>query len=396
MAQQRHSMDIFVCYGSPAYLDHIHDSMVIGLNPTIVRVSNNRPNLIYATHILVGSRTNLHNLDLIIPEEFHPPMRIPQVVIFHGNKVETAAISQHLNSQLPEAFRNLGICRHYHSDMSHDYLEDAYSSFVDPDGMVLILTRPQGLDVAGINGVIIYGISTDIPTKSQWDGQLGAAPKRTFCIHMIEPWVSNIDKSQLEVDRNDPDCPLSDVALIKKNLTKKECTGHHWFIMRHHQNDKSPEALDYMGHWCCDSSTHLSNTFALQHLFLGCVYKEELVSTPAKRKRVKYRPTKEHPDLEELLCQWRTETHGKFYLHAIRPPTFILDSLAVKALTMAPAFSITCTDNVTTLLQQSPEWAYLWAEGVYNIVSKYKPQAVAEGDEESDDDDEPQLKRKKS
>ncbi|KAJ7715432.1 hypothetical protein B0H14DRAFT_2644132 [Mycena olivaceomarginata] len=118
--------------------------MAISPNPTVIRVSTNRPNLIYATHILVGGCTNLHNLDLVVPESFHPPMCLPKLVIFHGKKTETAAASQHINSRLPEAFRNLGICRHYHSDMSHEYLEDAYTSFTAEDGMALILNATAG------------------------------------------------------------------------------------------------------------------------------------------------------------------------------------------------------------------------------------------------------------
>lgn len=73
----------------PHIYNHIHTVMAIGPNPTtVIRVSTNRPNLIYATHILVGSRNNLRNLDLILPERLHPPMRIPRIVIFHGSKAE--------------------------------------------------------------------------------------------------------------------------------------------------------------------------------------------------------------------------------------------------------------------------------------------------------------------
>ncbi|KAJ7678745.1 hypothetical protein B0H14DRAFT_2655755 [Mycena olivaceomarginata] len=56
--------------------------------------------------------------------------------------------------------------------------QDAYASFADPDGMALILNATagagEGLDVAGIDGVIIYRIVADIPTKSQWDGRVGS------------------------------------------------------------------------------------------------------------------------------------------------------------------------------------------------------------------------------
>jgi hypothetical protein len=86
----------------------------------------------------------MHNLYLIVPEDFHPPMRLPNIVIFHGNKAETAVARQHVNSRLPKAFQDLGIVRHYHADMSREYLENAYSSFADPDGMALILHATAG------------------------------------------------------------------------------------------------------------------------------------------------------------------------------------------------------------------------------------------------------------
>ncbi|KAJ7190029.1 hypothetical protein GGX14DRAFT_580190 [Mycena pura] len=152
-------------------------SMAIGPNAIIIRVSINRPNLICARHVLIGTRGNLRNLDLIIPPNFHPPMRIPKLVVFHGNKAETATARQHVNSLLPKAFQNLGIVRHYHADMSPEYLEDVYASFADPDGMCLILHATAG---AG---------------------------------EMIEPWVLEIDTSEMGMDANDPDRPLSDAAL---------------------------------------------------------------------------------------------------------------------------------------------------------------------------------------
>lgn len=80
--------------------------------------------------------------------------------------------------------------------------------------------------MAGIDGVIIYGIVGDIPTKSQWDGRAGRSTTAdAFCVHMVEPWVPEIDTDLLEIDAQDPDRPFSDVALTKKNPTKQERTG---------------------------------------------------------------------------------------------------------------------------------------------------------------------------
>ncbi|KAJ7211404.1 P-loop containing nucleoside triphosphate hydrolase protein [Mycena pura] len=396
----------------PAHIfDHVKESMGIGPSPTIIRVSINRPNLIYATHILVGGRGNLRNLDLIIPPIFHPPMRIPKLVIFHGNKAETAAARQHVDSLLPEAFQNTGIVRHYHADLSPEYLEDAYSSFADPDGMCLILHATagagEGLDVAGINGVIIYGIVADIPTKSQWEGRAGRSTEaEAFCVQMIEPWVPEIDTSEMVMDPNDPDRPLSDVALAKKHPTKQEQTGrasiHHAtspqcerVLKAAYYQDHSPDALHYTGRWCCDSQVHTGNSFALDKLFLGPVYRDQPAPVPQKRNRNTYRPTKDRPELEALLISWRADMHTRFTLRAIRPPSFILDGPAIKKLVMAPASSITSAVSVTLLLKQSPEWAYLWAGSLYELVSKFKP-GVGEEDGGDSDEEAPPPKRRKS
>ncbi|KAJ7473930.1 hypothetical protein FB451DRAFT_1367004 [Mycena latifolia] len=72
----------------------------------------------------------------------------------HKNKAETAIAWQHIDSWLPKELQNLAIVQHYHADMSREYLED-------------------GLNVKGIDSVITYGIVSDVPTKSQWDGRAG-------------------------------------------------------------------------------------------------------------------------------------------------------------------------------------------------------------------------------
>ncbi|KAJ7690872.1 hypothetical protein B0H17DRAFT_1134141 [Mycena rosella] len=114
--------------------------------------------------------------------------------------------------------------------MSREYLEDVYSSFSDPDRTALILNATagagEGLDVEGVNGVITHSIASDIPSKSQWDGRAGRSTNAEgFCVQMIEPWVHEIDLSQVPIDPNDSDHPLSDAALTKKNPTNKLCTA---------------------------------------------------------------------------------------------------------------------------------------------------------------------------
>lgn len=95
----------------------------------------------------------------------------------------------------------------------------------------------------------------DIPTKSQWEGRAGRSTDAdAFCVHMIESWVPPLDLSQLPMDLNDPDRPISDLALTKKNPTKQERTGrasvHHArspdcerVLKASYYQDTSPEGL---------------------------------------------------------------------------------------------------------------------------------------------------------
>jgi hypothetical protein len=117
------------------------------------------------------------------------------------------------------------------------------------------------------------------------------------------------------------------------------------------------------------------------------------VPAPTKRRRNIYRPTKERPELEELLIQWRTEMHSRFNLRAIRPPTFILDADAIKKLTMAPASKLSTLASLTLILKQSPEWEYLWAQSLFKLISEYEP-TVMEQDESDEDGPQPKRSRK--
>lgn len=74
--------------------------------------------------------------------------------------------------------------------------------------------------------------------------------------------------------------------------------------------------------------------------------------------------------------------HSRFTLRSIRPPTFILDDAAIKKLTMAPASSLNSAEDVVALLEQSPEWKYMWAAEVFDVVSKYEPEEDGNSDEE--------------
>ncbi|KAF8208264.1 P-loop containing nucleoside triphosphate hydrolase protein, partial [Mycena galopus ATCC 62051] len=161
---------------------------------------------------------------------FHPPMRLPRLVIFHSKKIETSNAAQYLNLKLPPAFQKLRLCRHYHSDMSPDHLQETYDSFADPDGLTLILHATsgagEGLDIPDIDGVIIYGLPDTITQLFQWLGRAGRSSIRdAFALMMVEPWVFEMDLSAVVDDPDDPDCPVLPEGTKKKNPRKNECIG---------------------------------------------------------------------------------------------------------------------------------------------------------------------------
>ncbi|KAJ7506368.1 P-loop containing nucleoside triphosphate hydrolase protein, partial [Mycena galericulata] len=367
--------------------DYIHrvirQNLAFSSNSVTIRVSINRPNIIYATHRLIDGRNNMKNIDCIIPQPFHPPMRLPKLVIFHGEKAETSNFAQYLNSRLPSAFQKLGICAHYHSDMSPEYLEQTYDSFASSDGTVLILHATagagEGLDVAEINGILNVGVPEGVPKRFQWEGRAGRSSTRdAFAVTMVEPWVFEMDLANALDDKDDPDRPLLLDGLKKKNPRKQE-------------------PLDFTCLWCCDG--HPDNGFSLQKLFLGPIYEGEEVRLTTKRKRTKYRPVKQRPKLVELLTDWVTEVHQKDELRFLRPPSFILDTDALKTLSRAHPPLNSSSGNVTSLLQQSEEWDKMFAEPIFKIINNYDHKTSGTEVEESDEDDvsdsepEPPLKR---
>ncbi|KAK6996226.1 ATP-dependent DNA helicase hus2/rqh1, partial [Favolaschia claudopus] len=371
----------------PSYIHRVvHQKLAFASNATSIRVSINRPNIIYATHVLIDGRYNLRNLDCIIPPSFHPPMRLPNLLILHGDKAETSTFAEYNNSRLPPAFHSLRICRHYHSDMSPEYLEETYNSFADPDGDVLILHATsgcgEGADIKGIEGVVIYGLTEKVPMRFQWEGRGGRSTNNdAFAVTMLEPWVNEMDLTTAVYDPDDPDRPVLPDGLKKKTPTKKERVGMASVQLARCETckreayakffeDDSPEALEFTCRWCCDG--HPDNGFSLAKLFLGPIYTGE-VREPAKRKRNKYRDVKDRDPLVDLLTTttWLLNTHSSHELRFVRPPSFILDAPALKTLSMADPALISSPKSIVSLLKQSEEWEGMWAQSLFDIISEY-------------------------
>ncbi|KAJ7016533.1 P-loop containing nucleoside triphosphate hydrolase protein, partial [Mycena alexandri] len=360
-----------------------------------IRVSINRPNIIYATHQLIDGRKNLRNLDCIIPSSFHPPMRLPKLVIFHGEKAETCNAAEHLNSLLSPELQKLRICRHYHSDMSPEYLEQTYASFADPEGDVLILHSTsgggEGLDVREINGVINYGLPEQVTMRFQWEGRAGRSSNRdAFALTMIEPWVSEMDLTDVN--------PRKQERVGRASVRLAQCSGCKRAAYAKFFEDDDDEALDFTCAWCCDG--HPGNGFSLSKLFLGPIYEGE-IKIAAKRTRNKYRRVKERAGLVDLLTTWLADTHHRCALRFLRSPSFILDAEAIKSLSMTLPSTFTCAASVAYVLKQSEEWNNTYGESIYEIIKHYNrktasKKTVGDSEEDSDEDTGPPLKKLRS
>lgn len=104
-----------------------------------IKLSSNQPNITYATLPLVGGLRNFHNFNLLLPQEFHPPMVILKMLIFHDCKQDATNAAEYVDARLPPNLQNLGIVKYYPSDMSPEYLQQTFEDFSSPNGTCRIL-----------------------------------------------------------------------------------------------------------------------------------------------------------------------------------------------------------------------------------------------------------------
>ena len=98
----------------------------------------------YATTPIIGTLHDFHNFNCLIPTNLHPPMDIPKTLVFHDSKQDATDAARYTNSRLPKELQNQGIVKHYHSDMSAEYLQQTYEDFSNPDGRCRILHATAG------------------------------------------------------------------------------------------------------------------------------------------------------------------------------------------------------------------------------------------------------------
>ena len=109
-----------------------------------IKLSCNRPNIVYATHPIVGKLSDFRNLNFLIPDHFPADLQLLKTLVFHDNMDECSAAAAYVNNRLPKHLRSKGIVTHYHGGMSKTYLTRVYQDFSKPDSACRILHATEG------------------------------------------------------------------------------------------------------------------------------------------------------------------------------------------------------------------------------------------------------------
>jgi superfamily II DNA helicase RecQ len=127
------------------YVDTII-SKKLALHSNTVKLcdSLNRPNMTYATIDMVDSLANFNNLNFLVPQHYHPPMLQQPTIVFFDTQNMARDGARYINSRYPAALQELHFCRHYHSDMSAEYLQQTYDDFISESDNCLILYATRG------------------------------------------------------------------------------------------------------------------------------------------------------------------------------------------------------------------------------------------------------------
>ncbi|KAF7344639.1 hypothetical protein MVEN_01624100 [Mycena venus] len=195
---------------------------------------------------------------------------------------------------------------------------------------------------------------------------------------MIEPWVFDMDLSNAVDDKDDPDQLLLHEGLKKKNARKQERISTASMNLRRRWSllvggvamDISGTVLHYPNYsWDRFTRAKSSRSYETQE--------GEVQTRETARKLV------------ELLTHWVSKVHQSDELRFLRPPSFILDGISPKNLSMAPSSSVTSSGSITSILKQSDEWDEIYAETVFKIIRDYDCRIAKKGvDEDQEDENE--------
>ncbi|KAG1891422.1 P-loop containing nucleoside triphosphate hydrolase protein [Suillus subluteus] len=388
----------------PYILSAVKHELLIPSDNLSLTLSTNRPNITYAVTPLIGGPRNFHNFDCLIPLNYAIPMIIPKTLIFHDNELEAVNAAAYNNSRLPKALQNHGVVKHYHSNMSPEYLQQTYEDFASDNGSCRILhatAASTDLNIRCVSVVIQYGVPRNMSEAAQrrgraaWDDDIFG-----LFLMMVEPWALELELTDKHDDDNDPDKPYAGV--IKKNSSKQDRTG--CAVLRYIQSkmclrefyakylrdetpagdieqphplfdftDAFPLALHYISQYCCDR--HSSNhDFNLSQFFLGPMYTGGIVATtsqPMKHRRNQLRDENERDLLHERLSDWRAQEHALDPLRSVWPITWICDDNDLELLSKTHPNNLRSARDITNILHETEEWGETYGQRLLEVINQF-------------------------
>jgi hypothetical protein len=113
-------------------------------NLVSIKLTSNRPNIVYATHPIVGVLSDMRNLDFLVPVPYPAGWVMPKTVVFHDDTDLATDGAAYHERRLPEELQRKDLVAHYHGGMSKEYLTLTYDDFKDPEGKCRILHATEG------------------------------------------------------------------------------------------------------------------------------------------------------------------------------------------------------------------------------------------------------------
>jgi superfamily II DNA helicase RecQ len=104
-----------------------------------VELTSNRPNIVYATHPIVGELSDFRNLDFVVPVPYPTCWQLPKTLVFHDSDEQAGEAALYHTRRLPQDLQKKGLVMHYHASMSKEYLTKVYEDFGKADGHCRIL-----------------------------------------------------------------------------------------------------------------------------------------------------------------------------------------------------------------------------------------------------------------
>ncbi|KAJ7572263.1 P-loop containing nucleoside triphosphate hydrolase protein [Mycena floridula] len=116
-----------------------------------IKLSSNRPNIVYALHPIVGSMTDYRNLAFLIPSDCTDLSQIERALFFVDDKKHSKGAIRFLESLLPPHLLtgDRPPLRHYDSIMSPEYLQETFDDFKDPEGSCRIVFSTESASANG-------------------------------------------------------------------------------------------------------------------------------------------------------------------------------------------------------------------------------------------------------